>query len=379
MQIVGEFRSRQVAIFTNPTVSSLYLETVLMGLSDLKVDVFTMSDGEAHKNLDTYNDAIDFLMSHRHNRTTCLVALGGGVVGDLTGFVAATFQRGVDFIQIPTTLLAQVDSSVGGKTAVNHPSGKNMIGAFYQPQSVVIDTSVLYSLPEREYAAGLAEVVKYGVIYDADFFAWLETNSAALLARQTDALVDVIRRSCEIKAEIVAQDEREAGLRAILNFGHTFGHAVENLSGYGTWLHGEAVSVGMVMAAQFSFLTIHHIGTIATICGVINTGVGQGFGMFCLIPELNAVFNKTRILHLITDTDKNSAEWRINSVINIVTFFIRVLLTSYVQGHSFQHFVETPNTFFLVTFMSLSFINFWNLSCFKTLVVKDLLRKPKEV
>lgn len=252
MQIVGEFRSRQVAIFTNPTVSSLYLETVLMGLTDLKVDVFTMSDGEAHKNLDTYNDAIDFLMSHRHNRTTCLVALGGGVVGDLTGFVAATFQRGVDFIQIPTTLLAQVDSSVGGKTAVNHPSGKNMIGAFYQPQSVVIDTSVLYSLPEREYAAGLAEVVKYGVIYDADFFAWLETNSAALLARQTDALVHVIRRSCEIKAEIVAQDEREAGLRAILNFGHTFGHAVENLSGYGTWLHGEAVSVGMVMAAQFS-------------------------------------------------------------------------------------------------------------------------------
>ncbi len=211
-----------------------------------------MPDGEAHKNLDTYNDAMDFLMDHRHNRTTCLVALGGGVVGDLTGFVAATFQRGVDFVQIPTTLLAQVDSSVGGKTAVNHASGKNMIGAFYQPQSVVIDISVLRTLPDREYAAGLAEIVKYGVIYDAEFFAWLEANSEAISARETQALIHVIRRSCEIKAEVVAQDEREAGLRAILNFGHTFGHAIENLSGYGTWLHGEAVSVGMVMAAQFS-------------------------------------------------------------------------------------------------------------------------------
>lgn len=249
---IGTIRGRQVAVVTNPTVSALYGSDLLGALSDYQVDVFEMGDGEAHKNLDTYAQAMDFLMSHRHNRSTTLIALGGGVVGDLTGFVAATFQRGVDFVQIPTTLLAQVDSSVGGKTAVNHPAGKNMIGAFYQPKSVVIDTDVLGTLPDREYAAGLAEVVKYGVIADAELFTWLEENVEALKDKDVDALTHIIQRSCEIKADVVAQDEREGGLRAILNYGHTFGHAIENLAGYGQWLHGEAVSVGMVMAARFS-------------------------------------------------------------------------------------------------------------------------------
>lgn len=249
---VGSPRGRQIALFTNPTVATLYADRVLEALAEYDIDVFTMPDGEAYKTLATYNEALDFLMKHRHNRTTCLIALGGGVVGDLTGFVAATFQRGVDFVQIPTTLLAQVDSSVGGKTAVNHERGKNMVGAFYQPRSVVIDIDVLQSLPSREYAAGLAEIIKYGVIYDRAFFEWLETHTGALTARDTSALTHVIRRSCEIKAEVVAIDEREGGLRAILNFGHTFGHAIEKLAGYGNWLHGEAVAAGMVMAAQFS-------------------------------------------------------------------------------------------------------------------------------
>ena len=250
--LLGDFKGRQVAVVTNPTIAGLYLDTVMSGLADYEVDVFEMPDGEAHKNLDTYAEVMDFLMAKRHNRSTTLIALGGGVVGDLTGFVAATFQRGVDFIQIPTTLLAQVDSSVGGKTAVNHPGGKNMIGAFNQPRAVVIDTDVLKSLPPREYAAGLAEVVKYGVIADAELFAWLEGNVDAILAKDDTAMAHIIKRSCEIKADVVAQDEHEGGIRAILNFGHTFGHAIENLAGYGKWLHGEAVAVGMVMAAQFS-------------------------------------------------------------------------------------------------------------------------------
>ena len=245
-------RGHQVAVFTNTTVQELYAEQIAAALSGITVDTFVMSDGEQYKSLETYAAAMDFLMSKRHNRTTCLLALGGGVVGDLTGFVAATFQRGVDFVQIPTTLLAQVDSSVGGKTAVNHPSGKNMIGAFYQPQAVVIDSETLQSLPPREFAAGIAEVVKYGVIADSAFLQWLERNVDALNARQADALSYVIQRSCEVKADVVAQDEREGGVRAILNYGHTFGHAIENLSGYGAWLHGEAVAVGMVMAARFS-------------------------------------------------------------------------------------------------------------------------------
>jgi 3-dehydroquinate synthase len=245
-------RGRQVALFTNKTVNRLYGERLRAAFYDLTLDVFEMGDGEAFKTLETYTQAMEFLMSKRHHRTTCLIALGGGVVGDLTGFVAATFQRGVDFLQIPTTLLAQVDSSVGGKTAVNHDSGKNMIGAFYQPRAVVIDTRVLDTLPAREFAAGMAEVAKYGVIADADFFAWLEAHVQDLLDKESDALTHVIKRSCELKAAVVAADERETGRRAILNFGHTFGHAIEHTLGYGRLLHGEAVAVGMVMAATFS-------------------------------------------------------------------------------------------------------------------------------
>lgn len=250
----GCVRGRQVAIISNDVVAPLYLQPVRDALeADHQVDVFLMADGEQHKNLDTYARLMDFLLEHRHNRTTTLLALGGGVVGDLTGFAAATFQRGVDFVQIPTTLLAQVDSSVGGKTAVNHPRGKNMIGAFYQPRCVIADAAVLETLPDREYRAGLAEVLKYGVIRDADFFARLEDGADALRERRAGALVDVVRRSCEIKADVVAADERESGIRAILNFGHTFGHAIETLTGYRRFLHGEAVAIGMVMAADLSW------------------------------------------------------------------------------------------------------------------------------
>ncbi|MEM9620325.1 MAG: 3-dehydroquinate synthase [Pseudomonadota bacterium] len=250
--LIPHIRGRQVFVITNERVDSLFGAQLRTALSNLQVDLFMMQDGERYKNLESFTAALDALMAKRHNRTTCVVALGGGVVGDLAGFVAATFQRGVDFIQIPTTLLSQVDSSVGGKTAVNHPAGKNMIGAFYQPKAVLIDTAALNHLPAREYAAGLAEIVKYGVIADAELFAWLEANVTALNQRDSEALQHVIQRSCAIKAEVVAADERETGLRAILNFGHTFGHAVENLAGYGTWLHGEAVAVGMVMAGAFS-------------------------------------------------------------------------------------------------------------------------------
>lgn len=248
---------QQVAVVTNETIAPLYLDKVLSALGQRQVDVYQLQDGEAYKNLASFEAITTFLLEARHNRTTCLIALGGGVVGDLCGFVAATFQRGVDFIQIPTTLLAQVDSSVGGKTAVNHPAGKNMIGAFYQPKAVLADTTVLTTLPPREYAAGLAEVVKYGVIDDVDFFHWLEESVAALHSRSEEALQQAIFRSCASKAKVVSEDERESGRRAILNFGHTFGHAIEKLAGYGEWLHGEAVAIGMVMAAE---LSVRHCG-----------------------------------------------------------------------------------------------------------------------
>ena len=257
-ELKGPLKGRQIALITNPTIDGLYGDAVRAALAEHQVDVFCMPDGEEHKSLETYGQLMDFLLAQRHNRTTCVVALGGGVVGDLAGFAAATFQRGVDFVQVPTTLLAQVDSSVGGKTAVNHPAGKNLIGAFYQPNSVIIDTDVLASLPAREYAAGLAEIVKYGVIDDADLFSYLEQNAAAINQRDGQALSYLIRRSCEIKAKVVALDEREGGVRAILNFGHTFGHAIEKLLGYGQLLHGEAVAVGMLMAVRFS----QHLGLV---------------------------------------------------------------------------------------------------------------------
>ena len=211
-----------------------------------------MPDGEAHKDWASLQMIYDALLTHRCERNTTLLALGGGVVGDITGFASATYQRGTPFIQIPTTLLSQVDSSVGGKTAINHPLGKNMIGAFHQPRAVLIDTDTLNTLQPREYRAGLAEVIKHGVIRDAAYFDAIEQHLPAILARQSEALAWVVKRSCEIKAEVVAQDERESGLREILNFGHTFGHAIEAGFGYGVWLHGEAVATGMVMASDLS-------------------------------------------------------------------------------------------------------------------------------
>ncbi len=242
---------RQVCIVTNETIAPLYLDTVRKSLDGYAVDACVLPDGEAHKTIATYTRVIDHLIAHRHDRSTTLIALGGGVIGDITGFVAATYQRGVAFIQVPTTLLAQVDSSVGGKTAVNHPQGKNMIGAFYQPRLVLADMDTLRTLPAREYLAGLAEVIKYGVIRDAEFFAWLETHVDALVRRDPPVLDRTVLRCCAIKADVVAADEREDGERAILNFGHTFGHAIETLTQY-EYLHGEAVAVGMVMAADLS-------------------------------------------------------------------------------------------------------------------------------
>lgn len=243
---------KQVCIVTNVTIAPLYLDAVLARLRDRQVSVVTLPDGEQHKTLECLEKVFDTLLSDGHNRTTTLVALGGGVVGDMTGFAAACYQRGVAFIQMPTTLLSMVDSSVGGKTGVNHALGKNMIGAFYQPQCVVIDTDTLKSLPPREFAAGLAEVIKYGLIADLPFYEWLKAHWQDLLARDEEVLAEAILRSCENKARVVAEDERESGRRAILNFGHTFGHAIETATGYGSWLHGEAVAAGMVTAAHLS-------------------------------------------------------------------------------------------------------------------------------
>jgi len=244
----------KAAIVTNTTVAPLYLEQVAAPLRAAGRDVveIVLPDGEEYKHWGSLMQVFDALLANKCDRKTTLVALGGGVIGDLTGFAAASYMRGVPFVQIPTTLLAQVDSSVGGKTGINHPLGKNMIGAFYQPRAVLADTSTLGTLPDRELSAGLAEVIKHGAILDAAFFDWIEANIAALVAREPQALAHAIARSCEIKADVVRRDEREGGLRAVLNFGHTFGHAIEAGLGYGEWLHGEAVGCGMVMAADLS-------------------------------------------------------------------------------------------------------------------------------
>ena len=239
-------------LVTNETLAPIYLDrlSTLLSQAGVKVDQVILPDGEKYKTLAVMDEVFTALLQKPHGRDTTLIALGGGVIGDLTGFAAASYQRGVRFIQVPTTLLSQVDSSVGGKTAVNHPLGKNMIGAFYQPASVVVDTDCLTTLPARELASGLAEVIKYGIILDGDFFQWLEQNLDALLALDEKAMAYCIRRCCELKAEVVAADEREMGLRALLNLGHTFGHAIEAHMGYGNWLHGEAIAAGMVMAAR---------------------------------------------------------------------------------------------------------------------------------
>ncbi len=251
--LIPHIAGKQVMIVSNTTVAPLYLQQVKALLGDFQVAETILPDGEEYKTLDILNQIYTQLLTQRFDRSCTLIALGGGVVGDMTGFAAATYQRGVNFIQIPTTLLSQVDSSVGGKTGVNHALGKNMMGAFYQPQAVIADTQTLNTLDDRQLSAGLAEVIKYGLINDLDFFAWLENNMSALLARDADILAYAIHRSCQDKAQVVAQDEREGGIRALLNLGHTFGHAIETGMGYGKWLHGEAVGAGMCLAAQLSY------------------------------------------------------------------------------------------------------------------------------
>jgi 3-dehydroquinate synthase len=252
---VPAVRARMAAIVTNDTVAPLYGERVSQALRAAgarAVLTVSLPDGEQHKDWRTLDRIFSALLQAQADRHSVIVAVGGGVVGDMAGFAAATYQRGIAHVQVPTTLLAQVDSSVGGKTAINHPLGKNMVGAFHQPSAVIADTATLSTLPAREYAAGLAEVVKYGAIRDIAFLGWLEANADALRAREPAALAHAIRRSCEIKAQVVAEDERESGVRALLNFGHTFGHAIESAAGYGQWLHGEAVAAGMALAARFS-------------------------------------------------------------------------------------------------------------------------------
>ena len=278
--------ARQVAIITNTTVAPLYLERVAAPLRAAGREVLeiVLPDGEQYKNWDSLMQVFDALLAGKCDRKTTLVALGGGVIGDLTGYAAASYMRGVPFIQVPTTLLSQVDSSVGGKTGINHPLGKNMIGAFYQPKAVLADTATLNTLPERELAAGLAEVIKHGAIIDAAFFDWIEDNIAQLVARDPEALAYAIARSCEIKAEVVRQDEREGGLRAILNFGHTFGHAIESGLGYGAWLHGEAVGCGMVMAADLS----HRMGLVDTATVARIRALVAAAGLPVRAPDLGA-------------------------------------------------------------------------------------------
>jgi 3-dehydroquinate synthase len=252
--LASHLPQKRAVIVSNTTVAPLYLDTLTRALEARGVATvpIVLPDGETHKNWQTLNTIFDAMLRHRCERSTTIVALGGGVVGDMAGFAAAVYQRGVPFIQVPTTLLAQVDSAVGGKTAINHPLGKNMIGAFYQPRAVIADADTLDTLPQRELAAGIAEVIKYGLIRDADFFVWLESNLDRLLAKEPDALAYAIEVSCRNKAEVVNLDERESGVRALLNLGHTFGHAIESGTGYGTWLHGEAVAAGTVLAARVS-------------------------------------------------------------------------------------------------------------------------------
>jgi 3-dehydroquinate synthase len=299
-------------IVTNTTVAPLYaqrLQTALTGKYQV-IHTVVLPDGEAFKTWDTLNQIFDALLGHGCDRKTVLYALGGGVVGDMTGFAAASYMRGVPFVQVPTTLLAQVDSSVGGKTAINHPLGKNMIGAFYQPQLVVCDLETLKTLPARELSAGLAEVIKYGPIADLEFLDWIESSIDALMARDAAALAHAVRRSCEIKAWVVGQDEREAGLRAILNFGHTFGHAIEAGMGYGAWLHGEAVGCGMVMAAQLS----QRLGLVDEAFVLrLRTLIARA-GLPVQAPVLDAIDNAGRYLALMR-VDKKAEGGEIKFVV----------------------------------------------------------------
>jgi 3-dehydroquinate synthase len=298
-------KAHTALIVTNTTVAPLYAERLRSALAQRYAAIHTvvLPDGEAYKTWETLNLIFDALLGHGCDRKTVLFALGGGVVGDMTGFAAASCMRGVPFVQVPTTLLAQVDSSVGGKTAINHPLGKNMIGAFYQPQLVVCDLATLHTLPERELSAGLAEVIKYGPIADADFMSWLEAHIEELMALDLDALTYAVRRSCEIKAWVVGQDERESGLRAILNFGHTFGHAIEAGLGYGAWLHGEAVGCGMVMAAHLS----QRLGLVDAAFVRRLVTLVQRAGLPVVGPKIDAHDNAGRYLALMRVDKKSEA------------------------------------------------------------------------
>jgi len=292
-------------IVTNATVGPLYASQLQKALAPQysQIHMVVLPDGEAFKTWESLNLIFDALLSHGCDRKTTLFALGGGVVGDMTGFAASSYMRGVPFVQVPTTLLAQVDSSVGGKTAINHPLGKNMIGAFYQPLKVVCDLDTLKTLPQRELSAGLAEVIKYGPIADMDFLAWIEANLDAILARDPVALAHIVKRSCEIKAWVVGQDEREAGLRAILNFGHTFGHAIEAGLGFGVWLHGEAVACGMVMAAQLSA----RLGLVDAFFVHRLTALIAKAGLPVKAPRLPGADNAGRYLELMRVDKKSEA------------------------------------------------------------------------
>lgn len=304
--------AKSALIVSNENISSLYLELLRSGMSEKFSNVYyvELPDGEKYKNWKTLNSIFDALLQNKCDRKTVLFALGGGVVGDMTGFAAACYMRGVPFVQVPTTLLAQVDSSVGGKTGINHPMGKNMIGAFYQPQMVICDLSTLDTLPQRELSAGLAEVIKYGPIADMEFMEWLEGSMDALLARDKSALAHAVRRCCEIKAWVVGQDEREAGLRAILNFGHTFGHAIEAGMGYGVWLHGEGVGAGMVMASELSLrLGLVEAGFVARLRALVGRA-----GLPQRGPVLDASDNAGRYLELMR-VDKKAEAGEIRFVV----------------------------------------------------------------
>lgn len=297
--LARHIQGQRVAVVTNTTVAPLYLGPFVhaLQLAGKQVLTIVLADGEEHKNWASLMRIFDALLEAKCDRKTTLIALGGGVIGDLTGYAAASYMRGIPFIQVPTTLLSQVDSSVGGKTGINHPLGKNMIGAFYQPQAVITDTTTLATLPARELAAGLAEIIKVAAIIDARFFDWIEANIGQLVARDTAAITEAIRRSCEIKADVVRQDEREGGLRAILNFGHTFGHAIESGLGYGKWLHGEAVGCGMVMAADLSY----RLGFIDYVSKIRISNLVQAAGLPTVAPDLG----QARWLELMEVDKKN--------------------------------------------------------------------------
>ncbi|MFT7006789.1 MAG: 3-dehydroquinate synthase [Colwellia sp.] len=278
-------QNKRVCIVTNTIVAPLYLANIKEKLANFELDEIILPDGEAEKNLANFERIMSHLLANEHGRDTTLIALGGGVIGDITGFAAASYQRGIDFVQVPTTLLSQVDSSVGGKTAVNHPLGKNMIGAFYQPKAVIIDIDSLATLPEREFNAGMAEVIKYGILGDYDFFVWLEQNIASIKVGDKETLSQMIEKCCQCKADIVASDETEAGVRALLNLGHTFGHAIEAEQGYGNWLHGEAVATGMVLASKLA--VVMNLLEVSELCRI--ESLIKVFDLPLIAPETMAL------------------------------------------------------------------------------------------